>query len=159
MAPQHLHDEHIEAKAQRAYWGKHLETMGEIPQKHRQYLGCEEVAKQEVKQSIAKYAEDETNSRKILAKARGAYGRGQNPEFPAEEDVLTGPATTAYTDGGLTIPDRKWWSMGGFGIWWPGVEVDDAFLHSFSDQGCAHIRQKEDCDLVKEGETTQGAVR
>lgn len=91
---------------------------------------------------IEEYAKDETNCRKILAATRGAYGSGQNPRFPKAHEVKGIHQIRVYTDGGLTSPDRKWWSLGGYGVWWPDERGGQQFNESFADVGLAKLEYK-----------------
>ena len=56
-----------------------------------------------------------------LLPAAGLPKQSLGDEELDEEEIKDQPKTKVYTDGGLKSPDRKWWSLGGFGIWWPRV--------------------------------------
>ena len=80
----------------------------------KEYLGCCKAGTESQRKAVEELANEKTNCRKILAKARGGYVEGADPPFPKEEDIKDAPRTIVYTDGGLKSPDRKWWSLGGF---------------------------------------------
>ena len=106
---------HIEPTAERAYWGKHLERIGELAQKQKEYLGCCKASTEARRQAVEELAGEETNARKVLAKARGTYGGGTDPMFPKKCEIEGKPEAKVYTDGGVKSPERKWWSLGGSG--------------------------------------------
>ena len=110
---------HIEPSAESAFWGKELEKIGRITDEQKELMGAKKARTQAQRSAMEGLAEEETNSRKILAKARGGYGTGTNPTFPDQGMLQDQPRTKAYTEGGLTSPERKWWTLGGFGVWWP----------------------------------------
>ena len=95
---------------------------------------------------VEEHAKEETNSRKILARARGAFGRGENPTFPDSKDIPKSEWVRVYTDGGLTSPDRKWWSLGGYGVWWPGEKGGEHFNSSFSETNFTNYEYREHGD-------------
>ena len=47
-------------------------------------------------------------------------------------------------DGGLASPDKRWWSLGGFGLWWPGEKASEEFDNTFKQTEYIKIKVKDD---------------
>ena len=85
-----------------------------------------EQARECAKAMIEEAKEQGLNARQTMLKQKGAFGSGQNPTFPIEEEIkrymeehdIEGPLE-AYGDGSFANPNVWWATLGGVGVWFP----------------------------------------
>lgn len=120
------------------YWGLDIDKVEGVSTHIKKPLGQRQELHVEVYRELEDAGEKGLDARQKMAQIKGAYGGGQDPTFPIEVSGQVPEAPNAYSDGGLMCPSEQWWSIGGYGLWWPGHSDDEQYRQQVINQQFTH---------------------
>lgn len=125
----------------KTFWGQNLPEG--CTEAVRKLLGEENEVPTCVQDILAGAAAKAVNARQCMDQMRGGFGEGIELQFPEELEEATPALPNAYGDGSLKHLAAANWSFGGYGLWWPGQVVDEAFWESQPEMQVAFVEQNE----------------